>query len=176
MAQHRRVRAILRHPLETILCVLLVSLVVVTFAQVVTRYVLYFSLSWSEELARYLLMWLSMLSAAYGFKMKAHFSIVFIMNRFPASVRPVMSIVVSILVCVFLSVFVVKSAEITYMVRDQVGPATGFSKAIPYSSAVVGGVLMLYYIVRNTWHEWRGRDTDGSSGHSEGAEWESSSR
>jgi len=26
--------------------------------------------------------------------------------------------------------------------------------AVPYSSAVVGGVLMLYYILKNWWMDW----------------------
>ena len=78
-----RMRAVVRHPLETVLCGLMVAIVAIIFTQVVTRYLLHVSLSWSEEFARYLLIWLAMLSAAYGFKIKAHFALVFVVNRFP---------------------------------------------------------------------------------------------
>ena len=125
---------VLLHPLESVLCVLMVTIVAVIFAQVVTRYLLQVSLSWSEELARYLLMWLAMLSAAYGFKIKAHFALVFLVNRFPEGVRRALSLAVSILVCVLLFLFVWKAVEITWSVRRQIGPATGLSKAVPYSS------------------------------------------
>ncbi len=48
--------ALRRQPLEAALCVILVTIVAVTFAQVVFRYVLQTSLTWSEEVARFLLM------------------------------------------------------------------------------------------------------------------------
>ena len=150
-----RIRIVLLHPLESVLCVLMVTIVAVIFAQVVTRYLLQVSLSWSEELARYLLMWLAMLSAAYGFKVKAHFALVFLVNRFPEGVRRAISLVVSVLVCVLLCLFVWKAVEITWSVRRQIGPATGLSKALPYSSGIAGGVLMLYYVARNAWRDWR---------------------
>lgn len=155
MVEYHRAWAVLRHPLETALCLLMVTIVVVIFSQVVTRYVLHVSLSWSEELARYLLIWLAMLSAAYGFKIRAHFALVFLVNRFPTAVRRVVSTVVSVLVCAVLCVFVFKAVEITYSVRNQIGPATGFSKAVPYSAGAVGGVLMLYYVALNAWRDWR---------------------
>ena len=155
MPRGERVRTVLRHPLETALCVLLVTIVAVIFTQVVTRYLLHVSLSWSEEFARYLLIWLAMLSAAYGFKVRAHFALVFIVKRFPEMARNAISLTVSILVCVLLCLFVWKAIEITWSVRKQIGPATGLSKALPYSSGVVGGVLMLYYVARNAWRDWR---------------------
>ena len=162
MVEYQRAWVALRHPLETVLCALMVTIVVVIFAQVVTRYVLHVSLSWSEELARYLLMWLAMLSAAYGFKIRAHFALVFLVNRFPTGVRRFVPIVVSILVGALLCVFVFEAVQITYSVRNQVGPATGLSKAVPYSSGVMGGVLMLYYVVINAWRDWRaGNEPDG---------------
>ena len=158
MSGGSRLRIVLLHPLESVLCALMVTLVALIFAQVVTRYLMQVSLSWSEELARYLLMWLAMLSAAYGFKIKAHFALVFLVNRFPDGVRRATSLVVSILVCVLLCLFVWKAVEITWSVRRQIGPATGLSKALPYSSGIVGGVLMLYYVARNAWRDWRGGD------------------
>ena len=158
MSGGERIRIVLLHPLESVLCTLMVAIVALIFAQVVTRYMLQVSLSWSEELARYLLMWLAMLSAAYGFKIKAHFALVFLVNRFPEGVRRAISLVVSILVCVLLCLFVWKAVEITWSVRRQIGPATGLSKALPYSSGIVGGVLMLYYVARNAWRDRRGRD------------------
>ena len=59
-------------PLELILCSLLVSIVIITFVQVLFRYVFQFSLAWTEELARYIFLWLAALSIAYAFKTKAH--------------------------------------------------------------------------------------------------------
>jgi len=72
----------LKHPLELLLCLLMAAIVIVTFSQVVFRYALEHSLSWSEETARFLFMWLTMLGAAYAFKLKSHFALEFLTKRF----------------------------------------------------------------------------------------------
>ena len=168
MQRAGRIRTALLHPLETVLCVLMVAICAVIFAQVVTRYLLHVSLSWSEEFARYLLIWLAMLSAAYGFKIKAHFALVFLVNRFPDRTRNILSMVVSMLVAALLCLFVWKAVEITWSVRRQIGPATGLSKALPYASGVVGGLLMLYYVARNAWRDWDARNERVAEGGNEG--------
>ena len=70
------------HPLEAILCILLLTATIVAFTQVVFRYIIHYSLSWSEESARFIFMWITMLGAAYGFKTKSHFALLFVVNRF----------------------------------------------------------------------------------------------
>ncbi len=59
-------KTIFRYPVESILCVLLSALSIVTFSQVVARYIFQAPLSWSEELARFLLLWLAMMSADFS--------------------------------------------------------------------------------------------------------------
>ena len=137
-----------RQPLELTLCGVLLALVVVTFAQVLFRYVLQISLSWSEEAARFLLMWLASLSAAYAFKTRSHFALRFVVDRLaPAAQRRVQMLVTAVVVA-FLGVFAWQALKFTLEVRTMVAPATGISMAIPYSSAFVGTSLMLYYVVR----------------------------
>jgi TRAP-type C4-dicarboxylate transport system permease small subunit len=36
---------------------------------------------------------------------------------------------------------------------NQVSPSIQMSMAVPYSSVVVGGILMLYYVLRNWWFD-----------------------
>jgi TRAP-type C4-dicarboxylate transport system permease small subunit len=50
-------------------------LVVVTFAQVFTRYVMGAALFWSEELAKYLFVWISWLGVSAGLKEKEHIQV-----------------------------------------------------------------------------------------------------
>jgi TRAP-type C4-dicarboxylate transport system permease small subunit len=142
-----------RQPLEAALCVILVSIVAVTFAQVVSRYLLRASLPWSEELARFLLMWLAALSSAYAFKVRSHFALHFVVDHFDGRTRQAIGTLVTALVSLFLIVFAWESAKFTLAVRDQIAPGTRMSMAIPYSSALAGSVLMLYYVVKNWWTE-----------------------
>ena len=136
-------------PLELILCSLLVSIVIITFVQVLFRYVFQFSLAWTEELARYIFLWLAALSIAYAFKTKSHFALTFLVDRVQKRYRNVIYKTVNVLMLLFLSIFVWKSFEYTLSVIDQFGPGTGLSMSVPYSSSFFGGILMIYYIVQD---------------------------
>lgn len=142
---------LLRSPLELALCVLLTGLVAVTFSQVLFRYVLQTSLAWSEELARFFLMWLGSLSAAYAFKTGSHFALRFAVDRLAPRPRKQLERLVTALVAALLAVFAWQALQFTLEVRTMVAPATGMSMAIPYSSAFVGSLLMLYYVLRQAW-------------------------
>jgi len=141
-------------PLEITLCILLVSIVITTFSQVLFRYVFQLSLAWTEELARYFFMWMASLSIAYAFKTKSHFALTFMTDRLQQKNKKIVFTITRGLMTIFLLVFIWKSFEYTMSVAGQFGPGTGLSMAIPYSSAFVGGVLMLYYIVR----DWKNND------------------
>ncbi len=151
----RLARTLVTHPLEVALCGILVAMVAITFSQVVSRYLLHVSLSWSEELARFLLMWLAMLSAAYGFKTRSHFALTFIVDRFGAGARRIIGLLVTLAVSALLVVFTWKAVELTQSAVGRTGPGTGLSFAVPYSSTIVGGLLMLYYLLRTAWDDFR---------------------
>jgi TRAP-type C4-dicarboxylate transport system permease small subunit len=146
-------RIFVKYPLEIAVSTILVALVAVTFSQVVFRYLLQAPLSWSEELARFLLMWLASLSAAYAFKTRSHFALRFVVDRFNPSVQRAIGTVVTLLVATFLAVFAYQSLKFTIEVRNMSAPATQMSMAVPYSSALVGSVLMLYYVIVNWWQD-----------------------
>jgi TRAP-type C4-dicarboxylate transport system permease small subunit len=147
-------RRLLKFPLEIAASTTLVLLVGVTFAQVVFRYVLQAPLSWSEETARFLLMWLTALSGAYAFKTRAHFALKFVTDRFSPRTRQHLATLVTVAVTLFLGTFAYQALRFTYEVRGMEAPATQISLAIPYSSAFVGSVLMLYYVIRNWWQDF----------------------
>lgn len=150
------IRLLCRNPLKAVLCVLLVAVTSVAFAQVVCRYFLHYSLSWSEELARFLFMWITLLGAAYGFKTKSHFSLVFIVNRFGLRLQRIIGGFVVVMCCVFLIIFIVKAIEFIWVVAiHQIAPGTQMNMALPYLSVPVGGLLMLFYILQGWWHEYR---------------------
>ena len=143
-------RSFSKYPLEVAVSTILVALVTVTFAQVVFRYLLQTSLSWSEELARFLLMWLACLAGAYAFKTRSHFALRFVVDRFSPPAQKAIGAMVTLIVVTFLAVFAYQSFRFTLEVRDMLSPAMQISMAIPYSSACVGSLLAIYYVVR-TW-------------------------
>ena len=151
-------KSLLKQPLELSLCLILVAIVGVTFIQVLFRYIFHLSLAWSEELARYLFVWLAALASAYAFKTKSHFALRFLVNRFGKDLQKMICTFVAFVVSTFLAIFVWKAVEFTVSMANQVAPSTQMSMAVPYSSAIVGGVLMLYYVLRNWWSDIRKKE------------------
>ena len=146
-------KRIFKEPLELVLSLVLVAIVGVTFIQVLFRYIFHLSLAWSEELARYMFLWLAALASAYAFKTKSHIALTFLVDRLGGRIRGWVDTVVIFIVSGFLILFVWKSLEFSISMARQIAPSTKISMAVPYSSAWVGGVLMLYYMLRNWWSD-----------------------
>ena len=70
----KKIGEIINKAEEWILVVIMLALSVVVFLQVVFRYSGH-SLSWSEELSRYLAIWATFLGASYGFRYGAHIGV-----------------------------------------------------------------------------------------------------
>ena len=81
---HKALR-FLDNNLEKIICVTCLALMsVIIVAQVFFRYVLKNSISWSEEIARYLFIWLIYIGISYGVKMDRHISVDAVCAMLPA--------------------------------------------------------------------------------------------
>jgi len=90
--------------------------------------------------------------------LRSHFALTFVVDRFDERVRRWIGTFVTAVVSVFLLVFAWQAAKFTFAVRDQIAPGTRMSMAIPYSSALVGSVLMLYYVLETWWNGPEGAD------------------
>ncbi len=145
------IRTVLRHPLETVICGLLIAMTAVVFSQVIARYVLQAPLSWSEELARFLLMWLSMMSAAYAFKTKSHFALQLLVSQFSDDLQRWVALLVHMIVGCFFAVLLYFSVIFVIGVDGHIAPALQISMQIPYASIVVGSALMMYQALRSAW-------------------------
>ncbi len=72
-----------------LIIVMIPVMVAVIFVQVILRYVFASSLSWAEELARYLLISITCFGSALAVKQGEHISLVFLKNLIPEKVRPI---------------------------------------------------------------------------------------
>ena len=133
--------------IEYIVCLLLAVMVVTVFLQVIFRFVIHSSLPWSEELARYILVWLSFLGASIGVRRKAHIGVAAITNLLKGVWRRGVSILVPLFATVFFLFLTIYGYRILKVVFYQLSPAMEISMAIPYSAVCVSSVLMVLYSV-----------------------------
>jgi TRAP-type C4-dicarboxylate transport system permease small subunit len=89
-----------------------------------------------------------MLSGAYAFKIKAHFSLHFMVNTLPRKMQKIISLFASLLVIFFLVGFVYHSFKFVIGVKGHLAPALQIPMEIPYSACIVGSMLMLFYVLK----------------------------
>lgn len=101
--------------LEIMLIAIFAVLVFDVLFQVFSRYVLNTSFSWTEELARFSLIWLSILGAAYLNAKREHLSMDFLYRKLSASSRKKMSILIEVFIFLFaLVVMVIGGMNLVY--------------------------------------------------------------
>src|SRR5699024_8390442 len=76
-------------------------LVLLVFSQFLSRYVFDYSLSWSQELSRYLLIWLAWISVSFTIREKKHIRVEILKDRLPKKGQVVVEIIVLILWFIF---------------------------------------------------------------------------
>lgn len=92
--------------IEWVLFVFLFLLVMLTFTQVVLRYVFNSYLFWGDEVIFFLFTWLIFLSAALGMARGSHFSVDLIVGMLPARVGKWCAALVQLVVARTLGVFI----------------------------------------------------------------------
>jgi TRAP-type C4-dicarboxylate transport system permease small subunit len=84
----------------------------IVFLQVIYRYILTEPLHWSEEMARYLFVWLSLLGATLAFQRRGHFGFEILVQRFSPRNRRVLGVVIHLLTGFLLSILLVQGIRL----------------------------------------------------------------
>ena len=142
--------------LTTILQWLLIAAVALLVLDVVwgvlTRYVGGEQASWTEELARFLLIWVSLLGGAAAFEQKSHLGVDYFVTKFDDSIRDNLKIFSYIIVLFFaVSIFVIGGSQVVYnaLVLDQTTPALGWKMGHVYLAIPIAGVFMVLFTIVN---------------------------
>lgn len=109
--------------IEEVLCVIaLVIMTVLTFANVIARYVFSASFSFSEEITTYLFVLLSLLGSAVAARRKAHLGFTALIDIVPGNVRRIFHAISFLLATLFSSALFVFGMKMVYsqMSRGQV--------------------------------------------------------
>jgi len=111
---------------------------------VANRYVFKFSISWTEQLARFLLIWISMLGAAIAVRLGAHIGVMFVVARFKRW-RPWIMVINSILVIGFLCTVGAYGIKLSISQSKQYSPVLQVSMLWPFLSIPTGCFFMIIH-------------------------------
>lgn len=139
--------AIIDRILKSALVIIMISIALVVVTNVFCRFVLNFSLSWADETAQILLVWLTFLGAALAIKDRSHYALNFLSDRLKGNFKTRFEMLSRLLSLFCIIVLLYESAIVTWGIRPWVMPATEISRAWVYAACPVGCVLMLVYAI-----------------------------
>jgi TRAP-type C4-dicarboxylate transport system permease small subunit len=96
-------RKICDHFEEIVGAFFLAVMVSVTFANVVTRYVIIYPLAWTEEITVSMFVWIVLLGTSIAFRRNAHLAMTFIYDFMPLSLKKVSFLIANTMCVVFFS-------------------------------------------------------------------------
>ena len=103
---------------EIFLVILMIAATLLVAAQVVTRFILKVPLPWSEEIARYMFLWLTWVGAAYATKERKHVRIDIIYEKLPEAGKKVCTVISTVIWIIFLGIMVYLSFRLTRSVAS----------------------------------------------------------
>lgn len=87
----------------------LVAMVVIVILQIVFRYVLNDSLSWTEEVSKTMMVWTAFLVAPWAYRVGANVRIEIFVDEFPDAMRRFMALAIHLLILWIVAVFLYES-------------------------------------------------------------------
>jgi TRAP-type C4-dicarboxylate transport system permease small subunit len=122
-------------------------------AQVVFRYLIGSSLVWSEEVARYALIWSAMFGSAAAYQRGGHMALTVAVDLLPPPVAGLAYRLIHLIVIVFAGLVTWHGALLTMrnFERDQLSPALQIPIAWAYLAIPVGGILIAFAAALGLW-------------------------
>jgi TRAP-type C4-dicarboxylate transport system permease small subunit len=122
---------------------------------VFTRYAMGSQADWTEELARFLLVWIGILGAAYAAGQHMHLSIDLLMPSLTKKRQRILFIFINLLIILFaFTVLIIGGCRLIYItqVLGQLSASLRFPMAVVYAVLPLSGLLVIYYKIYDLMH------------------------
>jgi len=141
-------KTLLDRILESTLFLLMVLICVSVLWGVFTRYALGSQASWSEELARFLLIWIGLLGTAWASGQRMHLAITLLPEYLQGQQQAYLLRFIDLLVLLFAAaVLLVGGGRLVYLTNmlGQSSPAMGIPMEAVYLVLPLSGLIIIYY-------------------------------
>jgi len=130
--------------------VLMFSISIITGLQVFSRYVLDDAISWSEEMCRYMFIWMVFFGISYAIRQRRHIRILGIYSVVPEPVKKMLMFLADGLFLFFVVIMAINGGELCRKIFSlgQMTPSLEFSMAYIYASLPIGFSLAALRLIQ----------------------------
>lgn len=127
--------------------VFLVLMVLLIFVQIISRALIGSSFSWTEEVARFLMIWVIFLGSSLAFRYGAHISVETIFDRLPLIGKKVVQIFILVVSLSLFFILFLKGIEISDRMMAQKSPALKIPMGYIYLVIPISAVLQTLNLI-----------------------------
>ena len=133
-----------------------IVMTVMIFLQVIYRYVIGDSLSFSEELARYMFIWSVAMGSALALKTRSHIGVEILVECLPKTVAYPAKVVASALNLLFFAILIWYGFEMVMETMDQESAAFELPMGYVYLAVPLSGIVLFICEIKNTLDDFFG--------------------
>ncbi len=135
--------------IEYVVFAMMVAMTIVIILQIIFRF-FFTALSWSEEVARFLLVWSSLLAASIGFKKGSHITITFLVSRTKDKAKKFLGFIAYFLEAIFFIIIIIFGIKLMIVQASQTSAALLISMSYIYVIYPIGGFIILIHLIAST--------------------------
>lgn len=140
---------ILSSSLNGVMAISLALMAILVFGNVVLRYLFNSGITWSEEMSRFLFVWLTFLGAIGALKDNEHLGVDMFVKKLSPLMKKVVFVVINGLILYVLWLVLDGSWKMTLINIDSKAPATGLPLGYVYGIGIFMSICMAIVIVSN---------------------------
>ena len=130
-----------------------VAMTIIILIQIFFRFVIYRPVPWSEEAARYLMIWLGMLGSVVALRKGRHIGVTALVDVLPPRVSRVLVYAVRLSMIGFLGIIGWEGVQLAIFNYPQLSAAMEITMMIPYMAIPVGAIMMIVDLVAELLYE-----------------------
>jgi TRAP-type C4-dicarboxylate transport system permease small subunit len=143
------------------ICVFLFAIMVVLGVMIVVfRFIIESSLTFPDEMIRFLFVWVIALGSAIGIRRNIHAAIGILVNALPSTLKRIVLLASTVFTMIFFWVLIQKGYNVTVLSGDQVSPSLEISMAWVYAAIPIGATFGLLYTIELLFNQLKASQAD----------------
>lgn len=138
------IRIIVRY----LMLVMATAIFIIILFTVFSRYLFNYVLSWSEEVPRYLLVWIGFLGAALAVDCKDHIGFDYVFNKLPARAREVLTLFLNLGIALIGLIMLIYGIDFVKLFGADWMESIPYTNIWFYISLPISGALILLFVIR----------------------------
>ncbi len=132
---------------DIIIVILFIIIFSVVLLQIFFRYVLNSPLTWSEELSRYLFIWISFLGWTLATRHNTHIKVEFVINTLPPKIKFIIRLFTQIIIIFFMGMLIYLGIRMAARSVDVPTITLFFTYAYIYAIVPIASAIILFYSI-----------------------------